>query len=146
MSRGEVVVVRVYSQLLSVRGSMETYRTLNNAASCRSIALADVDTANPVATFKAETISEPFHLEAWEPNGVEYICFQPDGRVTRVGGAPTNAGGVCLGEAWVLWTQGAPVGVIDGRSCNGRTVDQADANNYWRVSVWENGQITMSNK
>ena len=108
MSRGEVVVVRVYSQLLSVRGSMETYRTLNNAASCRSIALADVDTANPVATFKAETISEPFHLGAQRCR----IHLLPTRRTCH---ASRRSADKCW---WCLFRRS--VGALDARSAGGR--------------------------
>lgn len=139
-SRGEVVIVRPST---ANRGEFTTHRTANNASSCRQITAADI-VAAPIVSFNALTIAEPYHVEELEPP-VGEICFQPDGRVLQVGGTPLPNGALCQGEAFIAWTAGDTL-PPDGVGCGARTIDEADASYYWRISVWENGQITVSNK
>ncbi len=170
-STNQAFVVRLYRQgtTFTSRGRVEVWAVagpdpLNplNPANCRSLDFPTTPSApeqNMISVFEGESIGGNMVIRqsSQAGGGVSTVCVQPNGEFLEIStGTKLNvfsnnvAGKMCLGESMVvpIWNAVSfPNEVFDCASTT--TADQIqerDQYDYWRISLWDNGQVTVSRK
>ncbi len=163
-STNQAFVVRMFtkSSTNTTRGLIEVWAMDERPANCRSTTFLASGTSAPtngqlISSFEGSSIGGEmmFRRKSWGNVGPASVCVQPNGEFLSVGGAPLPASGslaskMCTGETMVipLWTDpSTPDQLFDCKN----TID-ADQTlwraqfDYWRVSLWDNGQVTVGRR
>ena len=166
-STNQAFLVRIYSSASAItdRGLVEVWAPPNSPTNCR--ALHSIPSpAVPILFAGTERISffegttiggdMAIRLNSNQGNTVSIVCVQPNGEFLEVGGQQlgifnTSASTkMCLGESMVIPIWRKPDQSFSLFSCakltTGAVVETRDQYDYWRISLWDNGQVTASRK
>ncbi|GEM_PF-6293525 len=152
-----------WSGINSNRGRVEVWATADHSI-CRD-APSTVASAPPgyemVSFFEGKEVSGSTKLyrnSTGPYSSRSIVCVQPNGEFLRPGDGNSlqkisGVGSqVCLGEAMVIATYDRDIAISNNDiykcaiSVSDNVTEKRDAINYWRISLWDNGQVTVGNR
>ena len=150
MARGEVFAVRIETGsdgtgIAPGFGGIRIFRSLETPrpASCRQLLTASSRTPITELDYSFENAPNQMRLQA-RSGGTQWICFEPNGRASDIGGRAHSFPNGCSGETYAFYM--ARENVSGGLFCG--AADEADSasKNYWRVSVSYSGSIRITDR